>query len=61
MTAAIAESPPDRKAASAAATTCASGNVPEPAGGESFDLERRKAAHDGRASRVPAINMVSIF
>ena len=30
-------------------------------GGESFDLERRKAAHDGRAWQVPAINMLSFF
>ena len=61
MTAAIAESPPDRKAASAAATTWASGNVPRAGRGESFDLERRKAAHDGRAWQVPAINMLSFF
>jgi hypothetical protein len=28
---------------------------------KSFDLERRKAAHDGRAWQVPAINMLSFF
>jgi hypothetical protein len=54
MTAAIAESPPDRKAASAAATRWASG-------GESFELKRCKAAYDGSASQVPAINMLSIL
>jgi hypothetical protein len=30
-------------------------------GGESFELERCMAAHDGRAWRVPAINMLSFL
>jgi hypothetical protein len=63
MTAAIAESPPGRKAASAAAhdvgqrqrsasrPACACVLIHK--SGESFGLERCMAAHDGRAWPVP--------